>query len=250
MAKRQKLQVIHNTCDRNPPDNNSLKLRIDDMATFSAMTETQGQFFSLYNSNKAFLLHGCAGTGKTFIALYRALEEVLMKGNSYDKVVIVRSAVPSRDIGHLPGDEKEKTEVYSLPYQSMCQDFFPKKPTPYKRLLEQKHLDFMCTSFVRGITLDHAIVIVDECQNMNDMEINSIMTRLGNTSKIIFCGDFRQTDLYKRGDMSGLKKFMVIAENMQSFRTVEFVPEDIVRSSIVREYIEARMDFEDKFENS
>ena len=108
----------------------------------------------------------------------------------------------------------------------------------------------MCTSFVRGITLDHSIVIVDECQNMNDMEINSIMTRLGNTSKIIFCGDFRQTDLYKRGDMSGLKKFMVIAENMQSFRTVEFVPEDIVRSSIVREYIEARMDFEDKFENS
>ena len=130
MAKRQKLQVVHKTCDRNPTNNNSLKLRIDDMATFSAMTETQGQFFSLYNSNKAFLLHGCAGTGKTFIALYRALEEVLMKGNSYDKVVIVRSAVPSRDIGHLPGDEKEKTEVYSLPYQSMCQDFFPKKPTP------------------------------------------------------------------------------------------------------------------------
>jgi len=229
---------------------NSSKVRIESLKELNPITQTQDKVFQYYDKDYNLCLNGSAGTGKTYIALYLALQDVLDKNTDYDKVVIVRSAVPSRDIGHLPGDEKEKTEVYSLPYQSMCQDFFPKKPTPYKRLLEQKHLDFMCTSFVRGITLDHAIVIVDECQNMNDMEINSIMTRLGNTSKIIFCGDFRQTDLYKRGDMSGLKKFMVIAENMQSFRTVEFVPEDIVRSSIVREYIEARMDFEDKFENS
>jgi phosphate starvation-inducible PhoH-like protein len=171
-----------------------------------------------------------------------------MKGTSNNKVVIVRSAVPSREIGHLPGDQEEKTEVYTLPYQQMCKDFFPQKEKPYQRLIEQKHLEFMCTSFVRGITLDNAIIIVDECQNMNDMEINSIMTRLGHNSKIIFCGDFRQTDLYKRNDMSGLKKFIQIAENMPSFNLLEFTSEDIVRSDMVREYIEARMAYEDAHE--
>lgn len=249
MPKRKPLSVVpNNDTRREPPINNHCKMKIDDMATFDAMTETQGQFFSLYKYQDAFLLHGCAGTGKTFIALYRALEEVLMKGTSNNKVVIVRSAVPSREIGHLPGDQEEKTEVYTLPYQQMCKDFFPQKEKPYQRLIEQKHLEFMCTSFVRGITLDNAIIIVDECQNMNDMEINSIMTRLGHNSKIIFCGDFRQTDLYKRNDMSGLKKFIQIAENMPSFNLLEFTPEDIVRSDMVREYIEARMAYEDAHE--
>ena len=226
---------------------NSLKMKLDDMITIEAKTETQGQFMSQYRHNPAFLLHGCAGTGKTFIALYRALEEVLDKGSSFDKVIIVRSAVPSREIGHLPGDQDEKTEVYSIPYQSMCEEFFPTKQQPYKRLVEQKHLVFMNTSFVRGVTWDHAIVIVDECQNMNDMEFNSIMTRVGVNTKIIFCGDFRQTDLAKRYDTSGLRKFIYTAEEMKSFRTIEFGTEDIVRSDLVREYIEARMRVEDSF---
>ena len=115
--------------------------------------------------------------------------------------------------------------------------------------MEQKKLYFMCTSFVRGITLDNSIIIVDECQNMNDMEINSIMTRVGHNSKIIFCGDFRQTDLYKNNDKSGLKKFIQIAESMSSFDTIEFGPEDIVRSELVKEYILARVDYEEKYEN-
>jgi predicted ribonuclease YlaK len=191
------------------------------------------------------VLHGCAGTGKTFIALYKALEEVLNREGFYKKVIIVRSAVPSRDIGHLPGDEKDKSEVYMAPYVNMCEELFPTKQQSFQRLVEQKHLDFMITSFVRGITLDNAIVIVDECQNMNDMELNSIMTRIGTNSKIIFCGDFRQTDLYKRGDMSGLQKFMVIAESMPSFQTFEFDIDDIVRSDLVREYLLARMKYED-----
>jgi phosphate starvation-inducible PhoH-like protein len=225
---------------------NTLKMRLEDMITIDAKTENQGQFMSQYRHKQAFLLHGCAGTGKTFIAMYRALEEVLDKGSPYDKVIVVRSAVPSREIGHLPGDQNEKTEVYSLPYQAMCQEFFPGKQQAYQRLVEQKYIEFMSTSFVRGITLDHSIIIVDECQNLNDMEINSIMTRVGVNTKIIFCGDFRQTDLYKRHDMSGLKKFMVTAENMPSFCTVEFSSEDIVRSDLVREYIEARMKYEDE----
>ena len=191
------------------------------------------------------LLHGSAGTGKTFIALYKALEEVLDKSNTYKKVVICRSAVASRDIGHLPGNEVEKTEVFMRPYIDMCEEMFPERNQVFERLQEAKNIDWMITSFVRGITLDDAVIIVDECQNMNDMELNSIMTRIGQRSKIIFAGDFKQSDLYaKRSDLSGLKKFMVIADLMPSFKTFEFTPEDIVRSDIVKEYIVAREEYE------
>lgn len=194
------------------------------------------------------LLHGSAGTGKTFIALYKALEEVLDKGNPFNKVVVCRSAVASRDIGHLPGNEMEKTEVYMRPYIDMCEELFPDKHQVFERLQESKKIDWMITSFVRGITLDDAIIIVDECQNMNDMELNSIMTRIGQRSKVIFAGDFKQSDLYaKRNDMSGLKKFMVIADLMPSFKIFEFTPEDIVRSDIVKEYIIAREQYEEQY---
>jgi phosphate starvation-inducible protein PhoH len=229
--------------------NTKLKIRIDDLRTIQPLTDTQKGFFEAYEDSKVMLLHGIAGTGKTYIALYHALEEVLDKSNHYEKIVIVRSAVPSRDIGHLPGDEKEKTEVYTEPYVEICSDLFNRFDA-YQRLTEQKVIQFMITSFVRGITLDNAIVIVDECQNMTDMELNSIITRIGERSKIIFCGDFRQTDLYKKTDMSGLKKFIRIADMMPSFKTFEFGVEDIVRSSIVKEYILARLQYESTYETT
>ena len=165
----------------------------------------------------------------------------------FNNVIIVSSAVPSRDIGHLPGDEKEKTEVYTQPYVSICDDLFSRSDA-YQRLKEQKIIEFMITSFIRGITLDDSIIIVDECQNMTDMELNSIITRVGERSKIIFCGDFRQTDLYKKTDMSGLKKFMAIVDMMPSVKTFEFGIDDIVRSSLVKEYIVARLNYETKYE--
>lgn len=225
---------------------NKLKIRIDDLKTIQPLTENQKKFFDLYKNSQAMLLHGVAGTGKSYIALYRALEEVLDKGTVYKKVVIVRSAVPSRDIGHLPGDEKEKTEVYQQPYVEICSDLFNRHDA-FQRLQEQGAINFMVTSFVRGITLDHSVIVVDECQNMTDMELNSIITRVGDRSKIIFCGDFRQSDLYKKTDMSGLKKFMVIADMMPSFKNIEFDVDDIVRSDLVKEYIIARMQYEEKY---
>ena len=146
------------------------------------------------------------------------MEDVINKGGPYNKLIIIRSAVPSREIGHLPGDYGEKIDVYSIPYQNMMDELFPQKEKPYDRLMEEV------------------------------MEINSIMTRVGHQSKIIFSGDFRQTDLYKNNDKSGLKKFIQIAENMPSFDTIEFGPEDIVRSELVREYILARVNYEEKYE--
>lgn len=226
--------------------NNKLKVKIEDLTTISPLTDNQRRFFEQYKTSILMLLHGVAGTGKTYIALYRALEEVLDKSTTYSKVVIVRSAVPSREIGYLPGDEKEKTEVYQQPYVEICSNLFNKKDA-YQRLLEQGAIQFMITSFVRGITLDDSIIIVDECQNMTDMEINSIITRVGDRSKIIFCGDFRQTDLYKKQDMSGLRKFMVIADMMPSMKTIEFEVNDIVRSNLVKEYIIARMKYEEQY---
>jgi phosphate starvation-inducible protein PhoH len=225
---------------------NKLKIRIDDLKTISPLTDNQRKFFELYSTSQAMLLHGLAGTGKSYIALYKALEEVLNKSTTYEKVVVVRSAVPSREIGFLPGDEREKTEVYQLPYIEICEDLF-NRTDAFQRLQEQKSINFMVTSFVRGITLDNSVIIVDECQNMTDMELNSIITRVGDRSKIIFCGDFRQTDLYKKTDISGLKKFMIIADMMPSFKVIEFEVEDIVRSDLVKEYILARLRYEEQY---
>ncbi len=218
-----------------------LKLKIDDLKVFDPLTKNQSRFFELYKQGtQAIMLHGAAGTGKTFIAMYKALEEVMDRGNPYQKVVLVRSIVPSRDIGHLPGDEKEKTDVYLAPYKAICQDLFGTEQA-YERLVEQKNIEFMITSFVRGITIDNAVIIVDECQNMNFQELSSIMTRVGEGSKIIFCGDFKQTDLCRKNDQSGLKDFVEIINRMPSFRNVEFEVEDIVRGSLVKEFIVANL---------
>lgn len=253
MARRKAVQLKEDHLNNNQAPHlsivsNKLKLKLDDLKTIEPLTDNQRKFFELYESTSILLLHGVAGTGKTYIALYKALEEVLEKTNNFKQVVIVRSAVPSREIGHLPGDEKEKTEVYQQPYVEICDDLFGRKDA-YQRLQEQHCINFMITSFVRGITLDDSVIIVDECQNMTDMELNSIITRVGDRSKIIFCGDFRQTDLYKKTDMSGLKKFMVIADMMPSTKTIEFDVEDIVRSQLVKEYIIARMKYEEQYVN-
>ena len=245
--RKNNLQVVPRSDPQVTIEKSKLcKVKYEDLKLVKPKTVNQNIFFELYDKQSpSILLHGVAGTGKTFITMYKALKEVLDPTTDYERVIIVRSAVPSRDIGHLPGDEKEKTEVYTLPYVEICEDLF-NHIQPFQRMQEQKTVNFLITSFVRGITLDNSIVIVDECQNMTDMELNSIMTRIGKNSRIIFCGDFRQTDLNKKNDMSGLKKFMAIAELMPSFETLEFSVHDIVRSKLVKEYILARLEYEEK----
>lgn len=246
--RRNNLQVVSNPEPKVTIEKSKLcRVKHEDLNIVKPKTHNQQLFFDLYDQQStAMLLHGVAGTGKTFISMYKALEEVLNPKSVYERLVIVRSAVPSRDIGHLPGDEKEKTEVYTLPYVEICDDLF-NHIQPFLRMQEQKTVHFLITSFVRGITLDNSVIIVDECQNMTDMELNSIMTRIGKNSKIIFCGDFRQTDLNKKNDMSGLQKFIAIANMMPSFKTVEFTVNDIVRSKLVKEYILARLEYEENY---
>lgn len=233
----------HSETKRKP--NNSLTIRIDDLRTFEPLTENQKAFFDAYKLGHYFIaLHGVAGSGKTFIALYKALEEVLDKSNPFSKIIIVRSAVQSRDMGHLPGDASDKMEIYQQPYRQICETLFGRKDA-WQRLEERHHIEFISTSFIRGMSFDDAIIIVDECQNMTYEEIDTVMTRVGYRSKIIWCGDYRQTDLKKHNDKSGLIAFLDIAGLMPSFTRIEFTVDDIVRSSLVRDYIIAKLKYED-----
>ena len=236
----------HDKEPKDPKPTQSLKIKIDDLKTFQPLTDNQKSFFDAYKRGDYFIaLHGVAGTGKTFIALYKAVEEVLDKSNPFDKIIIVRSAVQSREIGHLPGDVNEKMEIFQQPYQQICETLFGRKDA-YQRLHEQGHIEFISTSFIRGMSFDDAIIIVDEMQNLTFEEIDTVMTRVGYRSKILWCGDYRQTDLNKRkNDMSGIMKFFDIAHHMSAFTKIEFTAEDIVRSSLVKEYILAKLKIED-----
>ena len=229
---------------------NSLKIRIDDLKTFDPLTDHQKLFFDAYKRGDYFIaLHGVAGTGKTFIAMYKSLEEVLDKSNPFKKIIVVRSAVQSREIGHLPGDVAEKMEIYQQPYRQICETLFARKDA-WDRLEEQGYVQFISTSFIRGMSFDDAIIIVDEMQNMNFEEIDTVMTRVGYRSKIIWCGDYRQTDLRKSNDKSGILKFFDIAHHMRAFTRIEFDADDIVRSSLVKDYIIAKMQYEDNIERA
>ena len=225
---------------------NSLRIRLDDMVTISPKTAKQKEFFDSYSSGHYFItLHGVAGTGKTYIALYKALEEVLDKSNPYTKVVIVRSSVQGREMGHLPGDANEKMSMFTAPYQQVCADLFKRKDA-WERLEEQGHIEFMSTSFIRGTTFNNCIVLLDEAQNLSFQELDTVVTRIGHTSKYIVCGDFRQTDLRKKDDKSGLIPFLEIVDRMKEFTRIEFSIEDIVRSSLVKSYIITKTQWEDR----
>ena len=224
---------------------NSLKLRLDDMVTISPKTAKQKEFFDAYSSGHYFItLHGVAGTGKTYIALYKALEEVMDKSNPYTKVVVVRSSVQGREMGHLPGDASEKMSMFTAPYQQICADLFKRKDA-WDRLEEQGYIEFMSTSFIRGTTFNNCIVLLDEAQNLSFQELDTVTTRIGHTSKYLIAGDFRQTDLRKKDDKSGLIPFLEIVDRMKEFTRIEFSIDDIVRSSLVRNYIIAKTQWED-----
>ena len=218
------------------------KVRIDDLLTFQPITENQQKTYDAYKNDKHLLLHGIAGTGKTFLSLYLSLEEVLDPSTVYDDVFIVRSVVSTRDIGFLPGDEQEKVSIYEAPYRSICRELFGIKDS-YDALKQQNNVKFMSTSFIRGITINNAVVIVDECQNLNFHELDSIITRIGKNSKIIFCGDYTQTDLTRDNDKRGIVNFMKILKSIKEFETIEFGIDDIVRSDFLKSYIIAKYKF-------
>lgn len=191
-----------------------------------------------FDSEKHLVLHGVAGTGKTFVACYLAFDD--MSKQEYRQLVIIRSAVPTRDMGFLPGSDKEKSAVYEEPYKDVAIDLF-QRGDAYQILKQKGLVHFMTTSFIRGITLHNAVIIIDECQNMTFHELDSIITRVGKNCRIIFCGDFRQDDFHnKRGEQSGLSEFLNILEATGKFEMIDFKVTDIVRSDLVKDYIIAK----------
>jgi len=212
----------------------------------SPLTENQTVFFKEWAAGKNIFAYGAAGTGKTFIALYLALQDILNETSAVEKVYIVRSLVATREIGFLPGTHEDKASLYQIPYKNMVKHMFEMPDDSsfemlYENLKAQETISFWSTSFLRGTTLDNAIVIVDECQNLNFHELDSIITRLGQDSRIIFCGDANQSDLQKTNERNGILDFQKILENMEEFSMVEFGVNDIVRSGLIKSYLISKM---------
>jgi len=222
------------------------------LVTINPIGENQQKVFDAWAKEKNLFLTGSAGTGKTFVLLYLALKAVLDKGQPFDKVVLVRSLLPSRDIGFLPGTLEEKSDLYQDPYRILIRYLFEMPSEQghnvlYSKLMEQGSLEFYSTSFLRGQTFDRSIIIVDEASNMIFQELDTIMTRVGQDSMICFAGDMAQSDLRKHnGDKNGYHNFQVILEEMDEFEVVEFGIGDIIRSGLVRSYLIAKTNMQVK----
>ena len=221
-------------------------INLDHLKIIEPLTENQETVFEAYGEGKNLVLHGAAGTGKTFISLYLALQQVMDPASPYEKVYMVRSLVPTREIGFLPGDHEDKSNLYQIPYKHMVKYMFEMPDdnafeSLYDNLRAQETISFWSTSFIRGVTLDKCIIIVDEFSNLNFHELDSIITRVGEDSKIIFSGDYTQSDLQKVNEKTGVLDFMKILQSMPSFACVEFGIEDIVRSGLVREYLVSKI---------
>jgi len=217
------------------------------MLPIEPLTDNQKVMWEQWDEGKMIYAYGVAGTGKTFVTLYNALKDVLDENTPYEKIYIVRSLVATREIGFLPGDHEDKSDIYQVPYKNMVKYMFQMSSDAdfemlYGNLKAQETIKFWSTSFLRGTTLDRSIIIVDEFQNLNFHELDSIMTRVGEDAKIIFCGDASQTDLQKTNEKNGILDFMKIIEQMpEEFAMIEFNVNDIVRSGLVREYLIRKM---------
>lgn len=217
-------------------------IHYQDIKELEPLTDTQKDFFESYDDESidAFVLFGSAGTGKTFIACYKAILDVLDPENEiYDKIIIIRSAVQGRDMGFLPGTTEEKMQAFEAPYESIFADLTGKKYA-YEKLKDMGKIEFMSSSFIRGITFHNAIVIVDEIQNFNFQELSTICTRIGMDSRLILCGDGKQDDLiYRKNDKSGFQQLLEVSRKMPEFRNFRFTSDDIVRSGFVKSFIMA-----------
>lgn len=209
------------------------------LKNITPLTENQRIAFDAFDDGKHLMLHGMAGTGKTFLALSKSIDALMSNKGVQNKIYIVRSVVPTRDMGFLPGNQKEKMKVYEAPYYAICTELFDRSDA-YEILKQKNAIEFISTSFIRGITMNNCYVIVDEVNNMTFHELDSVITRIGKGCRVLFCGDFRQSDLTKEQERNGLKDFMKVISKLNDFVHVDFLEQDIVRSKLVKEYIIAR----------
>ena len=208
----------------------------DELYEYEPLTDNQKIAFDSWDDGDNLALVGTAGTGKTFLAMYLAMETVTDRQTPQEKITIFRSVVPTREMGFLPGSVEEKKEVFETPYKAIVEEVLG-GDQPYKRMVRCNQLEFLTTSFIRGITIDNSVVIVDEMQNLNFHELDSVMTRIGNNCRVIFAGDYLQSDFKEGSEKDGVIKFMRIVDQLKDFTTVQFGWDDIVRSDFLRDYI-------------
>ena len=242
MAKKRREYLSDKNKMYYPQFKHKKPIGLDFMKKIEPLTENQRKLFDNYSRGQNIVAYGSAGTGKSFIVLYNALREVLNEITPYDKIYLVRSAVSVREIGYLPGSLADKIGNFELPYINMVKYMFSLSSDAdlemlYMNLKNQGTIDFCSTSFIRGRTIDNSIIIVDEFSNLNGHELDSIITRVGTDCKIMFCGDATQSDLVKMSEKNGIHSFMEILKNMPSFDIIEFGPEDVCRSGLVKEYL-------------
>jgi phosphate starvation-inducible protein PhoH len=231
LSKREKRLLRQ----QKPEVDNTPNLGLD-LSRVSPLTDNQRLAFDGYENDRNLMLHGIAGTGKSFLGVYLALREILSGVTTKKRLVIVRSVVPTRDMGFLPGNSSEKAAVYEAPYSAICTELFGRSDA-YDTLKRSGIIQFISTSFIRGITINDSIILADEIQNCSLHELDSVMTRVGKNTRVIFSGDFRQSDFTRDQERMGLKDFMAIINRMKSFEFIDFQKEDIVRSNLVKEYI-------------
>jgi predicted ribonuclease YlaK len=215
---------------------NNMTIKYNDIVAFEPLTANQEKACDAWDEGDNLVLTGTAGTGKTFLAMSLAMEAALDEDTPQDKVVIIRSIVATRDPGHLPGTKQEKEEAFTSPYKALCTQIF-EDTGAYGKLISSNKLEFESTSFIRGLTWDNAVIVVDEMQNLNFHELDTVITRVGRDCRIIFSGDYKQTDFRHEDEKSGIMKFLNILEQMKDFTIVTYGWEDIVRSDFVRDYI-------------
>lgn len=212
-------------------------IKLDALVNIKPITKNQVKAFDAWNDGENLVLAGSAGTGKTFVAMYLALQASLEKASPYHKVIVVRSIVPTRDMGYLPGTKEEKVEPFESPYKTICLELFDYEKAVYNKLINSHQMEFMTTSFVRGTQLNNAIIIVDEMQNLNFHELDSVITRIGQNCRVIFSGDYYQSDFREGYERDGIQRFLRIVERLKNFSVITFGWDDIVRSDFLRDYI-------------
>jgi|TARA_R110000764_G_scaffold100407_1_gene185383 phosphate starvation-inducible PhoH-like protein len=221
---------------RHKTSHQSLQVRLDDLLEYEPITRGQEVTYQAWDDDYNLVLTGSAGTGKTFMGMYLGLEQVLDPTTEQERLVIVRSMVPTRDMGFLPGTKEEKEDVFLSPYKNIANELFGDSNS-YNRAVTAKKIEFQSTSFIRGLTLDNCVILVDEMQNMNFHELDSVITRVGKNCRIIFAGDYLQSDFKFKDEKDGIMKFLTIVEQLKKFEVITFGWEDIVRSDFVRDYI-------------
>lgn len=221
---------------RHKTTHNSLQVRLDDLLEYEPITKNQEITYDAWEDDYNLVLTGSAGTGKTFMGMYLGLEQVLDPDTEQDRLVIIRSMVPTRELGFLPGSKEEKEDVFTSPYKAIACELFGDQSS-WGKAVTSKKIQFESTSFIRGLTLDNAVILVDEMQNLSFHELDSVITRVGKGSRIIFAGDYLQSDFKFKEDKDGIIKFLTIVEQLKKFEIINFGWEDIVRSDFVRDYI-------------